>query len=428
MVTTVQEGHVSRVVSGDMILFELITDDEGRILNKKGTVASVASVNKRDIRADNVYRLWQQHPDKLRWEIEQMADNDESIDLPSVRRAIKKIADMKINRSVVGLLETLLDRTITVEEYNKYAPMRETIEFLIQTGHKIPLLVWIHDKGVQELRVDEAPRPGDILKEVRRDLTKEEWRRLITLPEWCITNRKGNPVRISMVHVVVRITTPLKQMPTREQLDFAMERITRGLPLQLGVMLLEELAREDAIPYTALAAEHYTISDYIQQHNISNEDLARWTYRGLQNRSMRWHQDMYFERARKSGMKAPDIKWTSLVDEWEDEETSWTVTALNSAYELEQEGTLMRHCVGGYASNCAQGNDRIFSVKDTRGERKGTLQLTRTAAKGLEGPYWEVRQLRGERNIDVSQTCKAVSKKFASHYSDVQALRFGFVR
>jgi hypothetical protein len=48
---------------------------------------------------------------------------------------------------------------------------------------------------------------------------------------------------------------------------------------------------------------------------------------------------------------------------------------LTSSAELVEEGKLMHHCVGGYASQCRSGKNHIFSIRDPESNRLSTLQL-----------------------------------------------------
>lgn len=84
--------------------------------------------------------------------------------------------------------------------------------------------------------------------------------------------------------------------------------------------------------------------------------------------------------------------------------------ALTSEPALAEEGTAMRHCVGGYANSCRSGRLRIFSVRE---ERSHARVATLSVRVGLA--HWEVDQLKGPGNADVSDlVCQSVYGLLAS--------------
>jgi len=92
----------------------------------------------------------------------------------------------------------------------------------------------------------------------------------------------------------------------------------------------------------------------------------------------------------------------------------WTAVALNTAGALFEEGRAMSHCVSSYASDCAAGSSRIYSIQKN-GARVSTMQLQaefdgQTAAfKG-----WRDIQNRGAHNAAIVfsavEFCRSVAK------------------
>lgn len=76
----------------------------------------------------------------------------------------------------------------------------------------------------------------------------------------------------------------------------------------------------------------------------------------------------------------------------------------------------MHHCVGGYASACASGESRIFSLR-AGGERVATLEIR------LRGrATWVVRQCFGPCNDHINdQAVLAAADKVAASYSQLHA-------
>jgi len=61
----------------------------------------------------------------------------------------------------------------------------------------------------------------------------------------------------------------------------------------------------------------------------------------------------------------------------------WAVRELTTGLELYEEGIVLRHCVVGYASRCAEGETAIFSV-GTNGKRRLTIEISLPARKVIQ--------------------------------------------
>lgn len=82
------------------------------------------------------------------------------------------------------------------------------------------------------------------------------------------------------------------------------------------------------------------------------------------------------------------------------------IHALASVDDLREEGFLMKHCIATYARICEEKGSRIFSLRDTAGERLSTLQILR-----INGT-WRVLQHRGKANGPVPARCKRLAEAF----------------
>ena len=99
---------------------------------------------------------------------------------------------------------------------------------------------------------------------------------------------------------------------------------------------------------------------------------------------------------------------------------------LSSGADLFDEGKAMSHCVASYASNCAQGQSRVFSIR-IGGARQTTLELNPTggrdefdatkvsARKKITG--WSIGQNKGKHNsTNISEEIKVACQEFAREY------------
>jgi hypothetical protein len=95
----------------------------------------------------------------------------------------------------------------------------------------------------------------------------------------------------------------------------------------------------------------------------------------------------------------------------------WVAVGLATAEALAEEGAAMSHCVGGYATVCAQGDSRIFSVREAGAAKStGTLELRLQKAAG--GDKWGVVQFLGSRNTRVdNEAAKAFASGVAEAYT-----------
>lgn len=102
--------------------------------------------------------------------------------------------------------------------------------------------------------------------------------------------------------------------------------------------------------------------------------------------SKEWHERIQTVNTQlKSIAVQSDIAWPALVDEMK-APNGVTFTPLTTKMELEDEGSYMSHCVGGYSYNCISGRSHILHLthETAEGEKhESTLQLVEeTGANG----------------------------------------------
>ena len=66
--------------------------------------------------------------------------------------------------------------------------------------------------------------------------------------------------------------------------------------------------------------------------------------------------------------------WPALCSPWTAEDGIHRIVPLMSAADLVEEGNALRHCVGGYYSQCRSGDTQILSIRDGQ-QHAATLEL-----------------------------------------------------
>ena len=101
------------------------------------------------------------------------------------------------------------------------------------------------------------------------------------------------------------------------------------------------------------------------------------------NLSEDWHEEL------KRG-----VKYTGEYDQKDvayEFENGFTIVDVNTEHDLEIEGDLMGHCVGGYCDDVAEGIMTIYSLRDKRNKPHATIEVTRSG---------EVEQIKGKGKVN----------------------------
>lgn len=132
------------------------------------------------------------------------------------------------------------------------------------------------------------------------------------------------------------------------------------------------------------------------------------TLQSVQRLSYAWHKEMHqkkdYKKLQWTGADFSNGTFTTGKDE---HKKRWIMKQLLTSAELVSEGSAMRHCVGGYASSCANGGTSIWSLStvDTFGQHKRSLTIE------MRGD--QVVQMRGRANRLCRPDEKAVVEKWA---------------
>jgi len=89
---------------------------------------------------------------------------------------------------------------------------------------------------------------------------------------------------------------------------------------------------------------------------------------------------------------------------------------LNTRRALAEEGSMMRHCVGGYASGVTNGLSCVYSLQ-SEGRRRATLQVGRKISSAGKDLIWTVQQLKGRCNSRPPAGTAAAAEEFCAELS-----------
>ena len=167
--------------------------------------------------------------------------------------------------------------------------------------------------------------------------------------------------------------------------------------------------------WKACVAAQYSdegVSDFIESEVVP---LAIWFFASASYQSiddarlkagwmtlMRLRREWFVAQARTLG----EEEWPPILRSmiWD----TFRFSALYSEAQLEEEGNVMRHCVGSYADRCRSELLRIYSVRHYKtGMRVATL-----SAKEVHTGHWVIDQIKGPSNAAVEQRLWRASRVF----------------
>jgi len=136
------------------------------------------------------------------------------------------------------------------------------------------------------------------------------------------------------------------------------------------------------------------------------DHLCEFSLTRLLAQSRAWHAalqrwDVGMPRRSKGRNSADGADWPLVLPEPQ-RHGERIVVELANAQALIAEGHNMRHCVGGYAEQCASGDCLIFSVADTTGLAMSTVLLNLVGA----GERVVLGQHRGSGNAEPAAACE----------------------
>lgn len=136
----------------------------------------------------------------------------------------------------------------------------------------------------------------------------------------------------------------------------------------LAIFLKAIVAKE--IPATSYV-RWQLVFDYVFR-SADRPSMEKTTWASLWRKQERWHRDIFQAQMAAQAKGFEYQEWNPLVGHIE--EGKYSAHELINTKELIDEGTEMRHCVGGYSGSCVRGHSVIFSIRKD-GIRLSTLEL-----------------------------------------------------
>lgn len=131
---------------------------------------------------------------------------------------------------------------------------------------------------------------------------------------------------------------------------------------------------------------------------------------GLKAAATLWHRRVASLAALRHERGAPSKGWPKLCGVWQSGDKRWTLSAINSAAGLVEEGNRMSHCVGGYYEECRSGLVHILSLKHDDANI-ATVEI-RLATSDDGGSQISVTQFKGHRNEEPPSAARAAMREF----------------
>ena len=129
--------------------------------------------------------------------------------------------------------------------------------------------------------------------------------------------------------------------------------------------------------------------------------------------SRRWHQwqAQVLDESKENGAAADQEHWPTFIESpWGYEDLC--VVPLTTAWQLDDEGRRMEHCVGSYASQCIFDGAHIFSIRDREsGTSLSTFEIKLANEVTVSNPY-KIIQHQGVCDSDPPEKCKAALVSF----------------
>ena len=123
------------------------------------------------------------------------------------------------------------------------------------------------------------------------------------------------------------------------------------------------------------------IADYLNGSQEIPGNVWEMSWSSVFSLSEDWHEEI------KRGIKyTGEYKNKTVVHEFGN---GFTIVDVDTEHDLETEGDLMGHCVGGYCDDVADGVVTIYSLRDKRNKPHATIEVTRSGS---------VDQIKGKGN------------------------------
>lgn len=240
----------------------------------------------------------------------------------------------------------------------------------------------------------------------------------IPLHEWPKTSGANNPWHDSEWMKTVKHTSSDQIAVSPIRLDYLADQEIKDAINSLTLDLLIPLFRKEApdiykytheITIKGLDASRSAIRRKLIA-DLGRIVLGKRKQGGLKAAATLWHRRVASLAALRHERGATKKGWPKLCDPWQSRDKRWTLTVINSAAGLVEEGNRMRHCVGGHYNECRSGQVHILSLRrDNANVATVEIRLPEME-NGREKVT--VTQFKGHRNEAPPPEARAAMREF----------------
>lgn len=130
------------------------------------------------------------------------------------------------------------------------------------------------------------------------------------------------------------------------------------------------------------------------------------------------------EEAYKRRLRVAKLKWDSAIGQHGYGE--YKVVPLVSGSDLFNEGLAMSSCIADYAVKCAEGDHRIFAVRDEQGKPLGDILLV--INRGRASPSWRVDDAKRRFNQPANRLLMQIADSVACLYNAADSVQASLIK
>tara|TARA_Y100000310_G_scaffold180635_1_gene180540 strand:+ start:3122 stop:4627 length:1506 start_codon:yes stop_codon:yes gene_type:complete len=187
----------------------------------------------------------------------------------------------------------------------------------------------------------------------------------------------------------------------------SLRKIRRGIIPQWKTLttenspdLKEAIGENDYGTYVTFRSSIPQIYDW---YRAEQPDIASYSYSQAEEASDEWHSDSAAEGANLQ-YETTNPSLVVYGPQWQNPEwQGWTIQKVMSENDLQREGYLMEHCVGGYCKYVESGESVIYSLRDPNNKPHVTIETNN---------YNSIRQIQGKSNSEPKDIYKAMIREW----------------
>lgn len=319
---------------------------------------------------------------------------------------------------------------------NALAPARAMEEFIVSQDAVRALWLKLHAQGLSRAGWKVlCATPGHVLQGLTAapDGGQVTYRLTKVFNTLALARVRAQDVPASVFRTIYPVVSRFGQYLLREEGSAQRQQVQRVIVRALGAYVEEAQRRRAKKTLRAfLRDEAPLVWDWLahlfdEQEGVMRNDPVQpsATWASLMRKQRQWHE----QAAEREKERRARNRRASILHRRQTRQTTWEsllprqtrraqgqvfeVVPLTKGLQLEREGRVMRHCVGGYTPACARNQSRVFHVTATGKNvaQEATIELQFSARK------WIVGQVYGPRNAPAAPGLHRLAKALARDYT-----------